>query len=57
MNRVLRYYEKPAGVYQGSVFVQLSGGIGPSAITSDRNGVLYVAQYDLRGMSTFTADR
>jgi hypothetical protein len=52
MNRVLRYYEKPAGVYQGSVFVQLSGGIGPSAITSDKNGVLYIAQYDIRGKVT-----
>lgn len=49
LNRVLRYFEKPAGVYHGSVFVQLSGGIGPSAIVSDRNGTLYVAQYDLRG--------
>lgn len=54
MNRIIRFFEKPAGVFHGSVFLQLSGGIGPSAITSDKNGVLYVAQYDLRGLSSPT---
>lgn len=46
-NRILRYFEKPAGVYNGSVFCQLSGGVGPCSIVCDKNGTLYVAQYDV----------
>lgn len=57
MNRVLRFYEKPAGVFQGSVFLQLNGGVGPSAITCDKNGVLYLAQYDLRGTPSLLSHR
>ena len=48
-NRILRYFQKPEGVYQGSVFYQISGSIGPSSIAVDGNGNLYVGQYDLRG--------
>lgn len=47
-NRVLRFYQKPAGVYHGSVFYQFSGGVGPSSLTLDGQGNLYVAQYDIR---------
>jgi hypothetical protein len=48
-NRILRFFEKPTGVYHGSVFCQLSGGVGPSAIACDRHGALYVAQYESTG--------
>lgn len=51
MNRILRFFEKPSGVYHGSVFVQLSGGIGPNSIVCDKNGTLYVAQYDIPGIN------
>ena len=48
-NRVLRFFQKPTGVYHGSVFYQLSGGVGPSALACDSDGTLYVASYDVRG--------
>lgn len=46
-NRILRYFQRPEGVYHGSVFCQLSGGIGPSAVVVDKQGTLYVAQADV----------
>ena len=45
-NRVLRFVQRPAGVYHCSVFHQFSGGLGPSAIAVDKSGNLYVARYD-----------
>ena len=48
-NRVIRYFEQPHGVYHGSVFCQLSGGVGPCALTCDPRGNLYVAQYETAG--------
>jgi sugar lactone lactonase YvrE len=48
-NRVLRYFQQPEGVYHGSVFYQLTGSVGPSAIAIDGSGNLYIAQYDTRG--------
>ncbi len=48
-NRLLRYFERPEGVYHGSVFYQFSGGIGPSGVTVDKDGNIYVAQYDILG--------
>ena len=50
-NRVLRFVEKPTGVYHGSVFYQLSGGVGPSAVVCDSTGNLYVATYDVKESS------
>ena len=51
-NRILRYYQKPEGVYHGNVFYQMSGGIGPIALTIDNtvNEHLYIAKYDIIGM-------
>src|SRR5690554_1817911 len=48
-NRVIRYFQQPSGVYHGSVFLQLSGRIGPSVLACDQQGSLYVAHYDVAG--------
>jgi len=46
-NRVLRYARRPASVYHCSVFHQLSGRLGPSALCCARgSGDLYIAHYD-----------
>lgn len=46
-NRILRFAQRPAGVYHVSVFCQLSGGVGPSCLALDETtGVLYVGMYD-----------
>lgn len=50
-NRILRFFQQPVGVYHGSVFYQLSGGVGPVALTLDAAGNLYVGQYDLKESS------
>ena len=47
-NRILRYFQRPMGVYNGSVFYQLSGGVGPSSLAVDSNGNLYVGQFDVK---------
>jgi len=46
-NRVLRFFQKPEGVFHSSVFCQFSGGVGPNAIAIDSKGNIYVAQYDV----------
>jgi len=51
-NRILRFFQQPAGVYHGSVFYQLSGGVGPVALTLDQNGNLYIGQYDVKDSSS-----
>lgn len=48
-NRVLRFVQRPAGVFHCSVFKQLSGGLGPSALALRGDGALFVAQYDIAG--------
>lgn len=49
-NRVLRFFQQPAGVYHSSVFHQFSGGVGPSCLAIDNgNGNLYVGHYEVRG--------
>lgn len=53
MNRVLRFFQQPEGVYHGSVFYQLSGGVGPSCLAIDRHGSLYIGQYDTKGGKIF----
>ena len=46
MNRVLRLKQNDDGIYIASVFYQFNGRIGPSALTVDENGYLYVARYE-----------
>ena len=46
MNRVLRLKANNDGVFHASVFYQFSGRIGPSALTVDENGNLFVARYE-----------
>jgi len=45
-NRILRFFQRPEGVYHGSVFYQLSGGIGPSSLVCDTHGTLYIGHSD-----------
>lgn len=45
-NRILRYFQKPDGVYHCSVYYQLSGRIGPRALVCDKQGCLYIGHYD-----------
>jgi len=47
-NRILRFFQQPEGVYHGSVFFQLAGGVGPTSLAVDRQGSLYVACYDIK---------
>jgi hypothetical protein len=47
-NRVLRFFKRPEGAYHGSVFFQLSGGIGPSCLALDAQGSLYIGQFETR---------
>lgn len=51
MNRIIRYSQRPTGVFHASVFYQFSGSVGPSAIAVTANGVIYVAMYELDGLS------
>jgi hypothetical protein len=48
-NRIIRYFQQPDGVFHGSVFCHLSGIVGPTALTVDDYGRLYVGAYDIRG--------
>lgn len=44
----IRRKTKQAGVYHGSVFAQLCGGVGPGALcVSQTTGVLYVARWEI----------
>ena len=49
-NRVLRFFKRPGGHYHGSVFYQLSGGVGPSCLALDAQGSLYIGQFETRGI-------
>jgi len=46
-NRILRYARRPTGVYHLSVFYQMAGRLGPTALCCASNGNLYIAHYDL----------
>merc|ERR1719277_2707785 len=46
MNRVLRFSQHPPGVFHCSVFYQLSGRFGPTALTVKETGELFVAHFD-----------
>jgi sugar lactone lactonase YvrE len=51
-NRILRFVTRPAGVYHGSVFLQLSGGVGPSALAvHPKTGDLYIGKMDFAPFS------
>jgi sugar lactone lactonase YvrE len=51
-NRVLRFAQRPVGVFHGSVFTQLSGGFGPMAVAvQPETQDVYVAKYDFAGCS------
>ena len=55
-NRILRYTQRPAGVWHASVFYQFSGGFGPSSIVVDKgSGYLYVGRYDFGGAGAAAA--
>jgi sugar lactone lactonase YvrE len=45
-NRILRLKQNEDGVYYSSVFHQFNGRLGPSALTMDEYGNLYVGIYD-----------
>uniref|UniRef100_A0A7S4FRZ6 SMP-30/Gluconolactonase/LRE-like region domain-containing protein n=1 Tax=Eutreptiella gymnastica TaxID=73025 RepID=A0A7S4FRZ6_9EUGL len=51
-NRVLRFAQRPSGVWHMSVYFNFSGGLGPIACVCDNMGALYVARYDFRGSAT-----
>jgi len=46
MNRILRFSQHPLGVFHCSVFHQLSGRFGPTAVTVGTAGDIYVAHFD-----------
>merc|ERR1719263_931374 len=46
MNRVLRFSQHPPGVFHCSVFHQLSGRFGPTALAVRDNGDVFVAHFD-----------
>jgi len=46
MNRILRLTQSPPQVYHTSVFVQLSGRFGPTAIAVSSEGMIFVAHFD-----------
>lgn len=49
-NRVLRFFQQPAGVYHSSVFYQMSGGVGPCCLAIDPNtNNLFIGHYDVKG--------
>ena len=45
-NRVLRLVQNPNGVFHSSVFYTFNGKLGPSAVTMDEIGNIYVARSD-----------
>ena len=45
-NRVLRMVQNPKGVFHSSVFYTFNGKLGPSAITMDEIGNIYVSRSD-----------
>ncbi|CEM20121.1 unnamed protein product [Vitrella brassicaformis CCMP3155] len=51
-NRILRFSQHPAGVFHCSVFAQLHGRLGPTAIAVGSTGDMYVAHYDHQDVAT-----
>lgn len=50
-NRVLKVVLHENGTYHTSVFKQFSGRFGPTAITVDNDGLIYVARFDFSHIS------
>ena len=50
-NRVVRFVQKPEGVFHSSLYHQFSGRLGPSDVACGADGSLYVALYDVDGGS------
>jgi len=46
MNRILRFTQHPPGVFHCSMFYQLSGRLGPTALAVSSSGDLYAAHFD-----------
>lgn len=46
MNRIIRLSQSPPGVFHTSVFYQLTGRVGPTAIAVNQVGNLFVAHFD-----------
>merc|ERR1712151_848752 len=46
MNRILRFSQHPPGVYHSSVFFQMAGRFGPTALAVNAQGDLFVAHFD-----------
>mmetsp|Transcript_14681 Transcript_14681/g.36654 ORF Transcript_14681/g.36654 Transcript_14681/m.36654 type:complete len:290 (+) Transcript_14681:139-1008(+) len=46
LNRILRFTQSPPGVYHCTVFHQLSGRFGPTALAVSSSGDLFVAHFD-----------
>lgn len=47
-NRIIRLIQNPPGVYHSSIFHQFNGRVGPTAITMDELGNIYVARYEFQ---------
>lgn len=46
MNRILRLKQNDNGIFVSSIFHQFNGRIGPTALTLDENGNLYVGRFE-----------
>ena len=53
-NRVLRFFQRPEGVFHGSVWWQGSGSVGPMALAGDKAGNIYIAMFDVKGLYDMT---
>jgi sugar lactone lactonase YvrE len=51
-NRVIRLAQNPDGVYHSTVFYQFNGRFGPSALTVDEYGNLYIARYEFQDLDS-----
>jgi len=47
-NRIIRLIQSPPGSYHSSIFHQFNGRVGPTAITMDELGNIYVARYEFQ---------
>jgi sugar lactone lactonase YvrE len=45
-NRILRITENPQGIFHTSVFYVINGRVGPTAITNDDQGNIYVSRFE-----------
>jgi len=48
-NRILRFVRRPGGVMHCSVFHQFNGLIGPTCLSCDRTGRIYVGRFEFSG--------